>query len=169
MGKTLIVNMDDVNIEGDILDVTYNNTGVIYDISKEIQSEISVDYVDKNTKYLLKGQKYDACTFFFNLNNIFGNKKRKVLIKLITNYIKEGGKIYLWDVNKNIGRIVNNKVRIILPNNKIKEGRIKNKNIFNKCDGDEISDIIGKYYNIDKKKIWEEIFYVEGTKKKSVL
>ena len=37
MGKTIVINLEDINIEGDILDVGENNFGVIYNISKEIK------------------------------------------------------------------------------------------------------------------------------------
>ena len=44
MGKTLVINLEDVNIQGDILDVGENNLGIIYNISKEVLEEISIDY-----------------------------------------------------------------------------------------------------------------------------
>ena len=66
MGKTLVINMKDIVIEGDILDVAGDITGIIYNISKEIDDEISVDYVDGENKNLLKHRKYGACTFFLN-------------------------------------------------------------------------------------------------------
>ena len=46
MNKVLILNMEHLKLEGDILDVTSENAGVIYSLSKEVEEELSVDYVE---------------------------------------------------------------------------------------------------------------------------
>ena len=68
MGKTIIINLEKVNIHGDILDVGEQNLGVIYNLTKEAQEEMSLDYVNEETKVELKNSTYNACTFFFELN-----------------------------------------------------------------------------------------------------
>ncbi len=95
MGKTLVINMKDIVIEGDILDVAGDITGIIYNISKEIDDEISVDYVDGENKSLLKHRKYGACTFFFNLNKVWGSRKKDRIIKEISQYLNKDGEIYI--------------------------------------------------------------------------
>lgn len=157
--------MNYVDIEGDILDLSCDESGVIYSISKDIEQEISVDYIDESRRHELKGRTYDACTFFFNLNNILTKKKRQRLIKEVSKYIKTGGKIFLWDVNKKRGKIINNKVEILLPNGKIKEGTLKNNNLLSKCNYDEILKMLKKYYTIEENKLWEEMFFIKGVKK----
>ncbi len=94
MGKTLVINMKDIVIEGDILDVAGDITGIIYNISKEIDDEISVDYVDGENKNLLKHRKYGACTFFLNLNKVWGSRKKERIIKEISQYLNKDGDIY---------------------------------------------------------------------------
>ena len=47
MGKTIVLNLSDIKFTGNILDVG-ENFGVIYNLSKEIMNEISVDYVSEN-------------------------------------------------------------------------------------------------------------------------
>ena len=106
MGKTLVINMKDIVIEGDILDVAGDITGIIYNISKEIDDEISVDYVDGENKNLLKHRKYGACTFFFNLNKVWGSRKKERIIKEISQYLNKDGDIYVWDINKERGKII---------------------------------------------------------------
>ena len=70
MGKTIIINLEKVNINGDVLDVGENNLGIIYNLTKEVQEEMSLDYVNDETKVELRNSAYDACTFFFELNNL---------------------------------------------------------------------------------------------------
>ena len=65
MGKTIIINLEKVNINGDVLDVGEKNLGIIYNLTKEAQEEMSLDYVNNETKLELKNNTYDACTFFF--------------------------------------------------------------------------------------------------------
>ena len=165
MGKTLVVNMDYLQIEGDILDISEENGGVIYSISKEIQDEISVDYVDESNKKILIGREYDACTFLFNLNKLWGNRKRETLVKEITTYIKKDGKIFLWDINKERGSKISNKIEIILPNGKVKGGLIRNNNPISSCSFEETIKIIQKYYIIEETKVWKEMFFIKGRKK----
>ena len=168
MKKTLVVNMNYVDIEGDILDLSCDDSGIIYSISKEIEEEISVDYVDENTRGKLKGCKYDACTFFFSLNSMWRKRQKISNIKEVKNYLKDGGKIYLWDVNKERGKKINNKVEIILPNGKIKGGVLRNNNILTKCNYEEILNILEKYYIIEDSKVWEEMFFIKAKYKNNI-
>ena len=58
---------------------------------------------------------------------------KESIIKEVTGYLKDNGKVYLWDVNKKRGKRLNNKVEIILPNGKIKGGVLKNNNLLSSC------------------------------------
>ena len=83
MGKTLVINLEDVKLEGDILDVGEKNLGIIYNLTKEVQEEMSLDYVNEERKVELKNNAYDACTFFFELNKIWTSIEREKIIKEI--------------------------------------------------------------------------------------
>ena len=164
MGKTLIINLQDLNLQGDILDVGEENFGVIYNISKEVQNEISVDYVSSENKENLAHRKYDACTFFFNLNKIWSNLERESLVKEVMHYIKSNGEILIWDINKERGKVFNNKVMVVMPNGKSKEFSIKNLNPFATFNIDDMKKILEKYFKIEETKAWEDIFFIKGTK-----
>ena len=112
MGKTLVIDFVDVILQGDILDVGDKNLGVIYNISKEAEDEISLDYVSSDTKIELKDRKYDACTFFFDLNKIWTSLEKEKLIKEISSYLKEYGEIFIWDIHKERGKVFNNKIKV---------------------------------------------------------
>ena len=131
MGKTIFINMNDVRIEGDILDLSSENSGVIYNISKDIEEELCVDYVTSDERKVLTERKYDACTFVFNLNNILG-LRRSTVIKEVINYLKDDGEIYIWDVNKDRGKIINYNMNIALPGGEIKKFNLKNYNPISK-------------------------------------
>ncbi|AGX44066.1 hypothetical protein [Clostridium saccharobutylicum] len=164
MTKTLVINLEDINLQGDILDVGEKNSGIIYNISKEVEEELSLDYVCEDTKIELKNRQYDACTFFFELNKIWTNTQKERLISEVSNYVKEDGEIYIWDINKERGKVFNNKIRVILPNNKIKEFAFKNLNILSHSNIEEIKKILKKHFKVEVTKVWEDIFFIRGRK-----
>lgn len=92
MGKTIIINLEKVNISGDVLDVGEKNLGIIYNLTKEAQEEMSLDYVNSESKIQLKNREYDACTFFFELNKVWTSIEKEKIIKEVYKYIKLGGK-----------------------------------------------------------------------------
>jgi len=164
MGKTLVIDFVDVILQGDILDVGDKNLGVIYNISKEAEDEISLDYVSSDTKIELKDRKYDACTFFFDLNKIWTSLEKEKLIKEISSYLKEYGEIFIWDINKERGKVFNNKIKVILPKGKVKEFTFKNLNILLSSNIEEIKKILEKYFEIEETKEWEDVFFIKGKK-----
>lgn len=168
MEKTLFIDMDYFCIEGDVLDVTKERASVIYSLSKEVMDEICVDYVDDDNKDVLNRRRYDLCTFFFNLNDIWSNRKRDSIIKEICKYLKESGKIYLWDINKERGEIIDKKIKIKMPDSSFKETDLLNLNPLIQCSYKDLEKVISKYFIIEEEKIWEDMFYIKGTKKKKI-
>lgn len=163
MGKTIILNLSDVKLNGNILDVG-ENFGVIYNLSKDVMDELSVDYIGSDTKYLLKEEEYDTCTVFFHLSHMWNSSSRQGLIEDITRYIKVGGELLIWDINKEIGKVVNNKIGVLLPSGKVKEFEFKNLNPIIKSDIDETKIILEKYYKIEETKLWEDIHFIKAIK-----
>lgn len=165
MGKTLAINLENVILQGDILDIGEKNWGIIYNISKEAKDELSLDYVSSDSKMELKDRKYDACTFFFELNKIWTSIEKEKLIKEISVYLKECGEIFIWDINKERGKVFNNKIKIILPNEKVKEFTFRNLNILLSSNIEEIKKILEKYFEIEETKAWEDVFFIKGKKR----
>lgn len=167
MGKTIFINMNNVKIKGDILDLSSDNSGIIYNISKDVEEELSIDYVNSENRSVLEERKYDACTFVFNFNNILGGRKKAKVIKDVIKYLKDDGEIYIWDVNKEGGRFIDYKVNVALPNGNIKNVVLKNYNPLATCSFEEIRKILEKYSDIEETKVWEDIFFIKAVKKKS--
>ena len=163
MGKTIVLNLSDVILEGDVLDVG-ESYGVIYNLSKEAFDEVAIDYVEDNNKDILLSEGYDSCTIFFYLSNIWREGVRKKLIEDVTRFIKKGGKIFIWDINKDIGHVFNNKIKAVLPSNNIKEFDFKNLNIMSKSNLEDTKKLLGSKYKITEEKIWKDIYFVIGEK-----
>jgi len=162
--KTLVLNFEDIKIEGNILDVACESLGIINSISEEAKSEIAVDYVEKEEESMLQNSKYDACTFFFNLNSLWNINKREKLINEISDYLEKDGSIYIWDINKNIGELVDSKLKVLLPKGDIREYRIKNNNLFSSSSFEETKKILEKTFKIEETKVWEDIYFIRGIK-----
>ena len=113
MGKTIILNLSGVKLSGDVLDVG-ESYGVIYNISKDAIDEVSIDLLEGDIDEKKVTQKYDTCTIFFYLSNLWMESSRADLIKEVNKLIKVGGEIYIWDINKEMGEISNNKVMTVL-------------------------------------------------------
>lgn len=164
MGKTLIINLEDIDLNGDILDVGQENFGIIYSISKEIEDELSLDYVSSNNKTQLKNDEYDACTLFFNLNKFWSNLEKENLIKEVNSYIRNNGQILIWDINKERGKVFNNKIKVVLPKGKVKEFTFKNLNPILNSSADEVKKIVSKYFQLEEVKTWEDMFFIRARK-----
>jgi len=171
MGKTIVLNLSHINIRGDVLDVG-ESFGVIYNIAKDIDDEVSVDYIEEENSEVLKERSYDNCTIFFALSNIWGDSQRERLLQKISRSIKEvnklikvGGEIYIWDINKEIGKLFNNKIRVILPSEKIKEFQFKNLNPMTSSGIEETRKILTEQFCIQEEKVWEDIYYIKARKK----
>lgn len=89
---------------------------------------------------------------------------RADLIKEVNKLIKVGGEIYIWDINKEMGEISNNKVMTVLPSGKIKEFEFKNLNPISKSNIDDTKKLLSDTYSIKEEKLWEDIFFIKGEK-----
>lgn len=163
MGKTIILNLSAVKLSGDILDVG-ESYGVIYNISKDTIDEISIDLLEGDIDEKKINQRYDTCTIFFYLSNLWRESHRIDLIKEVNKLVKIGGNIYIWDINKEMGEVSNNKVMAVLPSGKIKEFEFKNLNPISKSNIDTTKKLLGDIYSIKEEKIWEDIFFIKGEK-----
>ncbi len=163
MGKTIVLNLSNVVLKGNILDVG-ESFGVIYNISKDIMNEISVDYINGDNYHILKEEEYDTCTMFFCLSNIWNNSNRFKLIEEVSKYIKSGGELLIWDINKEVRNMINNKIIALLPSGNHKEFEFKNLNPIIKSNIEENEKLIEKYYIIEETKLWEDIHFIRGKK-----
>ena len=158
MGKTIILNLSDIKLTGDVLDVG-ESYGVIYNISKDAIDEVSVDLLEGAIDEKTTHGGYDTCTVFFYLSSIWRESSKFNLIREASKLVKVGG-----EINKEIGEVSNNKVMAVLPSGKTKEFEFKNLNPISKSNIDDTKKMLGDIYDIKEEKVWEDIFFVKGKK-----
>ena len=163
MGKTIILNLSGVKLLGDVLDVG-ESYGVIYNISKDTIDEVCVDLLEGSIDEKSIQGEYDVCTIFFYLSNLWRESARVQLINEVSKLIKVGGEIYIWDINKEMGEVSNNKVMAVLPSGKIKEFDFKNLNPISTSNIDNTKKMLENMYSIKEEKLWEDIFFIRGEK-----
>ena len=163
MGKTIILNLSGVKLLGDVLDVG-ESYGVIYNISKDTIDEVCVDLLEGSIDEKSIQGEYDVCTIFFYLSNLWRESARVQLINEVSKLIKVGGEIYIWDINKEMGEVSNNKVMAVLPSGKIKEFEFKNLNPLSTSNIDNTKKMLENMYSIKEEKLWEDIFFIRGEK-----
>ena len=164
MGKTIILNLSGIKLTGDVLDVG-ESYGVIYNISKDAIDEVSVDLLEGTIDEKNTYGEYDTCTVFFYLSSIWRESNKVNLIREASKLVKVGGEIYIWDINKEIGKLFNNKIRVILPSEKIKEFQFKNLNPMTSSGIEETRKILTEQFCIQEEKVWEDIYYIKARKK----
>ena len=86
------------------------------------------------------------------------------MINEVSKLIKVGGEIYIWDINKEMGEVSNNKVMAVLPSGKIKEFEFKNLNPISTSNIDNTKKMLENMYSIKEEKLWEDIFFIRGEK-----
>lgn len=163
MGKTIILNLSGVKLLGDVLDVG-ESYGVIYNISKDTIDEVCVDLLEGSIDEKGIQGEYDVCTIFFYLSNLWRESARVQLINEVSKLIKVGGEMYIWDINKEMGEVSNNKVMAVLPSGKIKEFEFKNLNPISTSNIDNTKKMLENMYSIKEEKLWEDIFFIRGEK-----
>lgn len=164
MNKTIVLNMNDVNFEGNILDVGGENYGIIYNIKKFLDDEVAVDYVDDSKA--MGTFEYDTCVLFFSLGKINTQKERENMLNEIYPLIKEEGEIFLWDMIKYKNQIYKNKLRVILPGDKIKEFTLRDINFLKEWGEEDGKKTLEKYFEIQETKVWEDVYYIKAKKRK---
>ncbi|MDP4143079.1 MAG: hypothetical protein Q8936_01165 [Bacillota bacterium] len=168
MGRSIFINLEEEIFKGNVLDVGFENYGIVYDLCKNSDENISIEYVEgtgggKN----LKQEFYDNCVVLFSLKDIFTKRAKKKFIKNISNFIKDDGIVHIWDIDKKYKSIFNSKIKIALPGKKIKELTIKDYNLFSDNSCQVISKIIADYFNIIDLKCSDNIYYIKAKKKGS--
>ena len=102
---------------------------------------------------------------FFYLSSIWRESNKVNLIREASKLVKVGGEIYIWDINKEIGEVSNNKVMAVLPSGKTKEFEFKNLNPLSKSNIEDTKRMLSDIYDIKEEKVWEDIFFIKGEKK----
>lgn len=167
MEREISINLEEEMFQGNILDIGYNNYGVIYNLCKNYENEIAVDYVSsKDDREIIQEDFYDNCVMLFSLNSIWLTINKRSMVKEISKYLKKDGFIYLWDIDKGYAKIFNEKIKIMLPDRGIKEITIRDYNFLKDNSMQNSVKIIEEYFKIIDLKYNNNIYYIKASSKK---
>lgn len=166
MEKNVTLQLEDELFNGNLLDIGMSNTGIIYNLYKEFNVNPAIEYIDgKYDEDKIEEKYYDNCVLLFTLSQVYFESSRKELIKNINKYLKEKGKIYIWDVNKGYNKLVNLNIKVISSKTKEKNIIFKDNKIFMNSHKKATLKILSEYFNIIEEMEDEDIYYIKAEKK----
>ena len=122
MGDNSVIDLREVELSGEVLEIGRDENYIVYNFLKSDQKEISVDLVE-NEKEFKENNKgiYDNIVLFFFLSTLNSKKERLELIKEIKEYMKPGGRLYIFDIDKKPIKPYKNKIKILFSEENYKE------------------------------------------------
>jgi len=165
MGNSAIINLESFSFQGDVLDISYENMGIIYNIFKSKESCSEIDYIDNGEEHKMEKSSYDNAVIFFFLNSMMGNKSKVIFIEEIYEYLKEKGTLYIWDIDKKLNMSYKNNIKVILPQGNSKEFTLKDYNIFKDSSLKNTINILEPFFELEEYKAWDGIYFIRAKKK----
>ncbi|MFL0196333.1 class I SAM-dependent methyltransferase [Clostridium sp. WILCCON 0269] len=169
MSKTIFINMENQIFRGNLLDVGLENQGIVYNIYKEFNDDVNIEYINgKEEEKNIKENYYHNCILLFSLNKLWFNFKKKNFIEDIYRYLKEDGLLHIWDIDKGYSKIFNGYVKILVPGGEIKKIRIMDFNILKNNSKQNTLKLLDKYFKILDLKNSDGLYYIKAQKKREV-
>lgn len=166
MTREVVLDMSNINFKGNTLDVGINNYGIIYNILKQTKNEISVDYYIENFSDEYRNQ-YDNGVLFFSLSQLDKSETENV-VKNIWSNVRFGGNIYIWDREKKRRETVNDKIKVLMPNENEKEIEFIDNSISSEFTINSSKKVLEKYFEIQETKVCDKIIFIKGIKRGSI-
>lgn len=166
MMNNIYINLEKEIFAGNILDIGLENNGIVYNIAQKYEENFEIEYLEgkEGKKYIEKGI-YDNCILFFSLKNFYNRNAKINLFKDIYKYLKPSGILYIWDIDKGFGKTFKGKIKIALPDKKIKEIYLKNINILNDNSKDTILQLLkSEKFDIISTVCSDNIYYIKSKK-----
>lgn len=166
MEREIFINLEKEVFRGNILDIGLDNYGVVYNIYKQYHDNINVEYISgKEEKESLKEEFYDSCILFFSFSSIWLRINRRKFIKDIYRYLNKDGLLYIWDIDKGYTKIFNATVKIVIPEGKVRQIKIRDLNILKDTSKVNTIKMLEEYFNIIDIKSSDGIYYIKARKK----
>lgn len=164
--KELFINMENEIFRGNLLDIGLENTGIIYNIYKEFNHGINVEYISgEDEREEIKEGYYDLCILLFSFNKIRTKSKKRTIIEHIHKYLNGNGMLYIWDIDKKPGKIFNGDIKILIPDKKLKVIKIRDFNIASDNSKESTVSIISKYFELKEYNFTDDIYYIKAKNK----
>lgn len=162
------VNIDIKNemLEGDVLDIGASNYGIIYNLYKQHNKDISVEYVHgKEEKNSIEKKSYDNCIMLFSLSSLWLKLRRRALLRDINEFLKQDGILHVFDVDKGYLRFFKNKIKLLLPESSSKQILITDLNIFKDISMKSTVRLIEQYFEIIDLHCQDNVYYIKAKKR----
>lgn len=170
MKKSLVIDMRDLKIKGDILDISQpGNTIISQFVSTQLVEKIPIekDFISfKAGKGYEEKDRYDTALAFFSLNIISSRKKLEKLLKSAGNALKCGGRIIIWDYHREgFSIFVNLRVRALMASGPVSTFGLRIYNRPLKPGFYQIISILEKIgFNILISRVSGNTYYIEAIK-----
>lgn len=166
MGKEIFINLEKEVFRGNVLDVGLDNYGIVYNIYKQYYDDVNVEYISgKEEKGSLKEGFYDSCILFFSFSSIWFRINRRKFIKDIYRYLNKDGLLYIWDIDKGYTKIFNATVKIVIPERKLRQIKLRDLNILKDTSKVNTIKMLKKCFDIIDVKSSDGIYYIKAKKK----
>lgn len=168
--------MEEINLcmnedifKGSLLDIGFNNLGVVYNVYKYFNKGVDVEYIcGKEERENISNETYDSCALFFTISNMFTRSSKGKLFKDVYEYLNPEGMVYIWDIDKGLNKIFNKNIRITMPENEERQLKLRDFNIFKDSSKNSTKNIIEKYFDIIDEKQIDEVYFIKGKKKSEI-
>ncbi|MGL4740134.1 MAG: hypothetical protein ACRC41_04925 [Sarcina sp.] len=154
--KRSLVNLNYLDIQGSVLDVSINNN-IIYNLLNKNNENFNQE-IDKNN------MNYEVATIFFSLGLLTVEERKQVINDLYAK-LRTNSYIYLWERVKRKKEIVYDKIIVKLPDNSEDEFVYMNLNPFSDFNISDCMKIVSSKFYIEEKMVWDGIIYIKAIKK----
>lgn len=164
--ENLFVSLEKEVFRGNVLDISYENDGIIYNTNKYYDNFIDVDYIESAlvNENQLK-EHYDSCILFFSLNKIKSYKERERLFNKIFKLIRKNGYIYIWDLDKKPLQVSNINIKVSLPDKTLRNLKVNLYNVLIDNTQEKVINILKADFDIIETITSDGAFKIIGRKK----
>lgn len=166
MKGDIIINMENVRFNGNVLDIGYNNYGVIYNICRYKNNEVNIEFFGEDSEQEnneLDG--YNSCALFLTFSKLLFKGGKNKLLDVIYNYLDNDGVLYIWDIDKKRGEVLDVNIKVILPYRKIKNIVYKDYNILKESNIKLTEELLKNKFTIVSSRGSNGIHYIKAQKK----
>jgi SAM-dependent methyltransferase len=170
MSKEIFINLEKEAFLGNVLDIGIENHGIVYDLCKVIDDNITIDYISgEEDKEKIEKNFFDSCVIFFSLYDLKSTYSKNDLIKDIYTFLKKDGIIYIWDVDKPRFKSIYFKLKVVVPRQGFKEVKINARNPLIDASCKTTCKLLKQYFKIIDLKQSDNIYYIKAQKKGCIL
>lgn len=161
----IFINFEKEVFKGNTLDIGLDNYGIIYNIIKNYDDKINLDYINgQQSKNIIEENFYDNCILFFTINRIASINKKRCFLNDISKYLTDSGKLYIWDIDKSFGKLFKGTLKIAMPKGEIKKFKINNYNLLSNNSYNNIISLLKNKFNIIDCQSSNDIYYIKAEK-----